>query len=97
MWLKRFRLSEHSFLIHHMDLAIKREGGVHNMPLESLQHSCYIRGLNPVNMNHEDMIIWLNEWIKVSLQVDGSNISLFLHLPILLGYNHPNNWILLHK
>jgi LETM1-like protein len=34
MWMKRFRLSEHSFLIHHMDLAIKREGGVHNMPLE---------------------------------------------------------------
>uniref|UniRef100_A0A1B0ETE5 Uncharacterized protein n=1 Tax=Lutzomyia longipalpis TaxID=7200 RepID=A0A1B0ETE5_LUTLO len=24
-------------------------------------------------------------------------MSLFFHLPILIAYNHPNNWVLTHK
>lgn len=75
-----------------MDLAIKREGGVHNMTTEALRKSCFIRGLNPTNLTNDKMINWLEEWVKVSLFVDGTNISLLLHLPILIGYNHPNNW-----
>lgn len=96
-WLfKSGRLAERSYLIHHMDLAIKREGGVHNMSVESLRHSCYLRGLNPLNLSNEEMIEWLQQWVEVSLVVDGDDVSLYLHLPILLGYNHPNNWVLIH-
>lgn len=91
-WLRRARLAERSYLVHHMDLAIKREGGVHNMATEALRKSCFIRGLNPTNLSNDKMISWLEEWVQVSLFVDGSNISLLLHLPILIGYNHPNNW-----
>lgn len=79
-----------------MDLAIKREGGVHNMPQESLRNSCNLRGLNTRNLSNENMVSWLEDWVKVSLEVDGSNISMFLHLPILIGYNHPNNWKLIY-
>ncbi|XP_055626249.1 LETM1 domain-containing protein 1 [Toxorhynchites rutilus septentrionalis] len=94
--MRRFRLSERAYVIHHMDLAIKREGGVHNMPIESLKHACFLRGLNATNLSNESMIEWLKEWVKVSLIINQDNISLFLHLPILLSYNHPNNWILIH-
>lgn len=95
--LKAVRLEERSHIFHHMDLAIKREGGVHNMPLESLRTACFLRGLNPSNLSNEDMISWLREWVAVSIQVDRSNVSLFLHLPILIAYNHPNNWKLTHS
>lgn len=94
VFMRRYRLSERAYVVHHMDLAIKREGGVHNMPIESLKHACFIRGLNATNLSAESMIAWLNDWVKVSLIINQDNISLFLHLPILLSYNHPNNWIL---
>lgn len=97
VYLKRVRLSEHCYTMHMMDLAIKSEGGVHNMPSESLRHSCYLRGLNPSNLANEEMIKWLREWIRVSMQIGTENVSLYLHLPILLSYNHPNNWKLTHK
>ncbi|XP_053687695.1 LETM1 domain-containing protein 1 [Sabethes cyaneus] len=94
--MRRFRLSERAYIVHHIDLAIKREGGVHNMSVESLKQACFLRGLNATNLSTENMVDWLNEWVKVSLIVDQDNISLFLHLPVLLSYNHPNNWILTH-
>lgn len=94
--MRRYRLSERSYIVHHMDLAIKREGGVHNMPVESLKHACFVRGLNATNLSTESMIDWLNDWVKVSFIINQDNISLFLHLPVLLSYNHPNNWILNH-
>lgn len=97
LYLKRIRLSEHVYTMHHMDLAIKNEGGVHNLPVEALRHCCYLRGLNPSNLRNEELIEWLREWIKVSLVIETENISLYLHLPILLTYNHPNNWKLTHK
>lgn len=95
-WM-RVRLEERSHIFHHMDLAIKREGGVHNMPMDALRTACFLRGLNPVNLTADDMVQWLREWVAVSIKVDRSNVSLFLHLPILIAYNHPNNWKLTHR
>ncbi|XP_005177496.1 LETM1 domain-containing protein 1 [Musca domestica] len=95
-WFKRHSLYEHAFFIHYMDLAICREGGVHNMPLEALRNACYIRGLNPINMSNDDMIMWLRDWIKISQEIRVEHLTLYLHLPILMAYNHPNNWQLLY-
>ncbi|KAH8415571.1 hypothetical protein KR222_005479 [Zaprionus bogoriensis] len=89
---KRHRLHEHAFLVHYMDLCITREGGVHNLSWEALRYSCYLRGLNPNKLTKEEMVEWLRNWVKVSTSIQGEHITLFLHLPILLGYNHPNNW-----
>lgn len=79
-----------------MDLAINREAGAHNMSTEALRQSCFMRGLNPTYLSNEEMIEFLRKWILVSTVVDGESISLYLHLPILLAYNHPNNWTLIH-
>lgn len=97
VYLKRVRLSEHVYIMHHMDLAIKSEGGIHNMPSDALRYSCYLRGLNPSGLTNDELIEWLREWLHVSLNIGTENISLYLHLPILLSYNHPNNWRLTHK
>lgn len=80
-----------------MDCAITREGGVHNMPVDALRNSCFMRGLNAANMSTDDLVQWLQAWVQVSAEVTGDNFSLLLHLPILLGYNHPNNWHLVYK
>ncbi|KAH8366129.1 hypothetical protein KR093_009491, partial [Drosophila rubida] len=89
---KRHRLHEHAFLVHYMDLAIMREGGVHNLRTDAMRYCCYLRGLNPDNLSREEMIEWLRNWVKVSTSIQGEHITLFLHLPILLAYNHPRNW-----
>jgi hypothetical protein len=96
-YLKTVRLSEHVYTMQCMDQAIKCEGGVHNMPTDALRLACYLRGLNPANLRNDEMIGWLRDWINVSMQIGTDNISLYLHLPILLSYNHPNNWKLTHK
>lgn len=97
MYLKRVRLSEHCFTMYNMDYAIKLEGGVHNLPIDGLKRACYLRGLNPIHLSNEEMILWLREWLKVTLEIKTENISLYLHLPIFFTYNHPNNWRLTHK
>lgn len=83
--------------MHHMDLAIKSEGDVHNLSTDALRNACYLRGLNPVGLSNDEMIEFLREWIKISLHIGTENVSLYLHLPILLTYNHYNNWRLSHK
>nr|XP_014087161.2 LETM1 domain-containing protein 1 [Bactrocera oleae] len=93
---KRYHLAEHAFLVHNMDLAIVREGHVHNMHPDGIRRSCYIRGLNPINLSHEEMIAWLRNWIKISTSLEEQHISMFLYLPVLLGYNHPKNWHLIY-
>ncbi|CAD7002752.1 unnamed protein product [Ceratitis capitata] len=93
---KTYHLWEHAFLVHNMDQAILREGHVHNMHPDDIRRSCYIRGLNPINLSTEEMITWLRNWIKISTSLEEQHISMFLYLPVLLGYNHPNNWHLIY-
>ncbi|XP_069674389.1 LETM1 domain-containing protein 1 isoform X2 [Periplaneta americana] len=95
-WRRRHRLAERAQILHEMDMAIEREGGLSNLSQEELRMACFLRGLNPITMKREDMVYWLSQWMSVSKVVDSSSLSLLLHCPILLGYNQPSNWILIH-
>lgn len=94
---KRKRLMERGMLILRMDHAIVREGGVKAMPNEAMRWALSFRGVNPTNMSIESMRSWLEQWLIVSASVDKNNISLLLHSPILLAYNHSTNWILIYN
>ncbi|XP_072743889.1 LETM1 domain-containing protein 1 [Anoplolepis gracilipes] len=94
---KRKRLMERGMLILRMDRAIVREGGVKAMPNEAMRWALSFRGVNPANMSIESMRSWLEQWLEVSASVDKNNISLILHNPILLAYNHTTNWILIYN
>ncbi|KAL0106689.1 hypothetical protein PUN28_015322 [Cardiocondyla obscurior] len=94
---KRKRLSERGMLILRMDRAIIREGGVKEMSNEAMRWALSFRGVNPANMSIESMRSWLEQWLIVSESVDQNNISLLLHSPILLAYNHSTNWILIYN
>ncbi|XP_011496500.1 PREDICTED: LETM1 domain-containing protein 1 isoform X2 [Ceratosolen solmsi marchali] len=87
----RYRLFQRGLLIHHWDIAIKREGGVTKLSENTIQWALLFRGINPVNMSINNMQMWLNEWIKISSQISKENISLLLHCPILLFYNYQKN------
>lgn len=94
---KRIRLAERGALIKRMDIAIQKEGGVSAMPNDAIRWALSFRGLNPTNMSQESMKEWLEQWLTVSVHVNESTISLLLHCPILLAYNHPTNWILIYN
>lgn len=96
-YLKQARLSEHCYFMQNQDRAIKQEGGAHNLSATALKNACYLRGLNPTTLSNDEMIAWLREWMKVSMNINIDVVSLYLHLPIFLTYNQPNNWRLTHK
>lgn len=79
-----------------MDKAIVREGGVDSLNTETLRYACHIRGLNGSHLTNQEMKNWLNKWLAISENVDKSSYSLLLHSPVLLGYNHPQNWVLIY-
>ncbi|XP_044734349.1 LETM1 domain-containing protein 1 [Chrysoperla carnea] len=97
LFRRRRRLIDHAKILHEMDMAILREGGVTDMTCDVLKNALFIRGLNGTNMKHEDMIQFLNSWLCVSQSLDENNITLLLHLPILLAYNQPSNWMLIYN
>ncbi|XP_076065674.1 LETM1 domain-containing protein 1 [Oratosquilla oratoria] len=92
---RRQTLLDHAKFMYNMDLALTREG-IHSLTQEKLKRHLFIRGLNPTNMSTEAMQAYLKDWLLISSHVDKSTLSLLLHLPILLAYNHPTNVSLIY-
>merc|ERR1719270_2436159 len=88
LWFPRFRLQQYANLVHQIDLAILREGGPEKLSLEDLRRACHLRGLNVQDQDKAVMLKYLTEWLTVTTKLDNTSMSLLLHLPILLGYNH---------
>lgn len=96
VWLRRrHRLKDHARMIHYLDTAISREG-IDSLSYDQLKASLFLRGVNPTNMSTKNMTEFLESWLNVSREVDASSYSLLLHLPILLAYNQPTNFVLIY-
>ena len=93
LWFPRFRLQQHANLMNQIDLAICREGGPEALSVDDLKLSCHIRGLNVDGLSDEDMVDYLKQWLEVSSNLSPQTMSLLLHAPILLGYNHKNRLV----
>ena len=93
---RRYRLMRHAAFLHEMDNALNREGGAESLSIHDLKKACFFRGLNAINTKDEDLVPWLNDWLKLSSICDGHTFSLLLHCPIFLSYNHPSNWRLIY-
>lgn len=89
----RRRLESYGILLRETDLAIDREGYDDESAHEVIR-ACFVRGLNPKGLHHEQRIEWLKKWVEVSQCVDAKSISLLLHCPIFLGLNEPTNRVL---
>uniref|UniRef100_A0A8D8R602 LETM1 domain-containing protein 1 n=2 Tax=Cacopsylla melanoneura TaxID=428564 RepID=A0A8D8R602_9HEMI len=93
-WRRKTRLRQKAKAIYLMDCAILREGGAEALNYDELRYACALRGLNPTNMRQKDMTEWLMAWLRITDVINPDNLSLVLHCPVLLAYNHTNNWIL---
>lgn len=96
IWRTRKRLSERAKIIQLMDRAILKEGGVGSLNHDEIRMACFLRGLNPTSMNSDETVSWLTLWVEQSSNVPHDCSSFILHLPILMAYNHPSNWVLIH-
>ena len=94
---RRYRLMSHAGYLREMDIALTREGGSESLAVHDLRQACFLRGLNPINTKEEELVSWLNQWLRLSSFCDGHTFSLLLHSPIFLSYNHPSNWKLIYK
>ena len=88
IWFPRFRILQHANMIHAIDRAIVREGGPSALYEQQLFRACHLRGLNVQDQDKAVMLKYLTEWLTVTTKLDNTSMSLLLHLPILLGYNH---------
>ncbi len=90
LWFPRFRLQQYANLVHQIDMAIAREGGPDALALPELKKSCHLRGLNVQDQDEKVMRLYLKQWMAITSRLDTASMSMLLHLPILLGYNHPS-------
>ena len=86
LWFPRFRLQQYANLVHEIDRAILREE--FHLDHMELARACNLRGLNVASQNDDQLYEYLEKWIEITEKLTIYQMSLFLHLPILLGYNH---------
>lgn len=90
MTKRKKALLQDALVLLHTDRAMVREG-FDQMTSWELEKACYNRGLNPTGLSTEEQIDYLKTWTSITMQLDETTLSLLLHCPILLAYNHPSN------
>ena len=88
LWYPRFRLQQYANMVQQIDLAITREGGSTALAVPDLTKCSHLRGLNVQDQDTTAMVEYVEEWMAVTSALNSDSLSLLLHLPILLGYNH---------
>ncbi len=87
----RFKLQQFGNLLMQIDRAVMRESPS-TLSEEELDSCCQRRGLNVNDLTREEKMTYLTEWLALSVELDAKSVSLLLHLPILLGYNHKTRY-----
>lgn len=59
-----------------------------------LFQACLFRGLNPFSSTREALVLYLEDWIKISSKIENDSLSCILHCQVLLSLNRPENDIL---
>ncbi|CAG0878839.1 unnamed protein product [Darwinula stevensoni] len=89
---KRRALRKYGLMLLQVDSALYHEG-IYLLQSDDLRKELFLRGVNPSNMSREKMLEWLESWLTLSQHVKPNILSLLLHSPIFLSYNHPMNWV----
>lgn len=99
-WFRSSRLKELSRLLHAMDMAMIKEGGVHNISQDSLRRACIIRGKKIVHF----IDVVENLIIIITLGLNPSNmrtedmiewLKQWIQISVALKENYPS--LLLHS
>ncbi|NXG06777.1 LTMD1 protein, partial [Sakesphorus luctuosus] len=83
----RHRLLSHVLEIRHLDRALLRLG-LGQLSEEELQAACYLRGLNSTHLDRAECRAWLEQWLRLSCELQASEASLLAHSMVLLSLNY---------
>ncbi|XP_022688683.1 LETM1 domain-containing protein 1-like isoform X1 [Varroa jacobsoni] len=75
-----------------IDRALVREGPLESLSDDDIARCCLTRGFNPLGASRTEAEEFLDKWLTASLQLKERELSLLLHMPIFLAYNHRNNF-----
>ncbi|XP_041347261.1 LETM1 domain-containing protein 1-like [Gigantopelta aegis] len=94
---RRKRLMQDAMLLLNTDQAMLKEG-ISNMDDAALHKVCFWRGLNPVGLQRQEQIDFLQQWTRISQQTDDESMSLLLHCGVF--YSSPcslsNPFVMVH-
>ncbi|NWV00591.1 LTMD1 protein, partial [Upupa epops] len=85
--LLRHRLRSHVLEIRHLDRAMLRLG-LGQLSEEELRAACYLRGLNSAHLGMAECRAWLEQWLRLSCQLEASEASLLANSMVLLSLNY---------
>ncbi|XP_057897995.1 protein OS-9 [Melospiza georgiana] len=80
----RRRLRSHVLEIRQLDRALLRLG-LGQLSEEELRAACYLRGLNSTPLGRAQCQAWLEQWLRLSCQLQASEASLLAHSMVLLA------------
>ncbi|NXH41660.1 LTMD1 protein, partial [Dicaeum eximium] len=83
----RHRLQSHVLEIRHLDRALLRLG-LGQLSEEELRAACYLRGLNSTHLGQAECRAWLEQWLRLSCELQASEASLLAHSMVLLSLNY---------
>ncbi|XP_058717109.1 LETM1 domain-containing protein 1 [Poecile atricapillus] len=82
----RHRLRSHVLEIRHLDRALLQLG-LGQLSEEELRAACYLRGLNSTHLGQAECRAWLEQWLRLSCELQASEASLLAHSMVLLSLN----------
>ncbi|XP_039559128.1 LETM1 domain-containing protein 1 isoform X2 [Passer montanus] len=85
-FLLRRRLRSHVLEIQHLDHALLHLG-LGQLSEEELRAACYLRGLNSTHLGQAECQAWLEQWLRLSCELQASEASLLAHSMVLLALN----------
>ncbi|NWY48112.1 LTMD1 protein, partial [Sylvia atricapilla] len=83
----RHRLRSHVLEIRHLDRALLHLGPG-QLSEEELRAACYLRGLNSTHLGQAECRAWLEQWLRLSCELQASEASLLAHSMVLLSLNY---------
>ncbi|XP_066423922.1 LETM1 domain-containing protein 1 isoform X2 [Molothrus aeneus] len=83
-FLLRRRLRSHVLEIQHLDHALLHLG-LGQLSEEELRAACYLRGLNSTHLGRAECQAWLEQWLRLSCELQASEASLLVHSMVLLA------------
>uniref|UniRef100_A0A674GA05 LETM1 domain containing 1 n=1 Tax=Taeniopygia guttata TaxID=59729 RepID=A0A674GA05_TAEGU len=85
-FLLRRRLRSHVLEIRHLDRALLLLG-LGQLSEEELRAACFLRGLSSSHLGHAECRAWLERWLRLSCELQASEVSLLAHSMVLLALN----------
>ncbi|RLV71483.1 hypothetical protein DV515_00017403 [Chloebia gouldiae] len=85
-FLLRRRLRSHVLEIRHLDRALLLLG-LGQLSEEELRAACYLRGLSSTHLGQAECRAWLEQWLRLSCELQASEASLLAHSMVLLALN----------